>query len=94
MRGSDVGEWTEALEAMTEHFSFVLVDMPPVSELGSQVVSTTGLDGVMLVVEAERSRRQAVLRAKAQLERMEVALLGVILNRRRNHVPAWLYQRI
>ena len=45
------------------------------------------LDEMVLVVEAERTRIQTALHAKAIIERTGVRLAGVVLANRREHVP-------
>lgn len=94
MRGSDRCDWQELLDAMTKQSSLILFDMPPVNELVSQSLPLADLDGLLLVVEAERSRRPAVQRAMSQLQRAGAKIEGVILNKRKTHVPNWLYNRI
>jgi Mrp family chromosome partitioning ATPase len=46
----------------------------------------------VLVLEAERTRRSAALRVKKQLEHLGANILGIALNKRRHHVPGWLYR--
>jgi succinoglycan biosynthesis transport protein ExoP len=48
------------------------------------------LDGVVLVVEAERTRTYAVQNMASSLRGAGVNLLGVAMNKRREHVPTWL----
>ena len=52
------------------------------------------LDGVLLVLEAERMRVQVVERAKQLFAQSRVNLLGAVLNKRRMHIPGWLYRRL
>ena len=72
----------------------VLVDLPNTKELGTCFSIAAMLEGVVLVVEAERVRNQVVQRTKEQLLQANAALLGVVFNKRRNHVPDWLYKRL
>jgi capsular exopolysaccharide synthesis family protein len=73
---------------------WIFVDLPPAGELSECQVFATGLDGILLVVEAERVRNQVVRRTKEQLLQAGVTLLGVVFNKRKNHVPNWLYRRL
>lgn len=75
-------------------FDLVLVDLPAAGESGLGLAMTKSLDGVLLVLEAERSRRSAALRLKRQLEHFGANILGVVLNKRRHHVPNWLYRAL
>ncbi|MFZ0944113.1 MAG: hypothetical protein WB930_11840 [Syntrophobacteraceae bacterium] len=52
------------------------------------------MDGVVLVVEAESTRWEVAGRAKEDLLQADSKLLGVILNRRKMHIPDWLYRTL
>jgi Mrp family chromosome partitioning ATPase len=86
--------FVELLDDLKREFPFVVVDLPTVSELTDCPAISCLLDGVLLVVEAERVRSQVVARARDQLLQAGARLLGVIFNKRRNHVPDWLYRRL
>ncbi len=49
---------------------------------------------MILVVEAERTRKQVAQETKAHLKLANANLGGVVLNKRQFHVPDWLYQRL
>jgi len=73
---------------------FVVVDLPAVSEASWAARLAHLCDGVVLVVGAERSRWEAVNRAKEQLVNSNANVLGVVLNKRRFHIPEWLYRTL
>ena len=75
-------------------YSFVVFDMPPISEERSAMQLGGSMDGIIVVVEAERVRREIVQRSLALLREAKANLLGVVLNKRQFHVPDWLYQRL
>lgn len=75
-------------------FSYVLVDTPPVSECAESLVYGRVADGVILVLEAHATRREAARRVKESLEGANVRLLGVVLNKRTFPIPEALYKRI
>jgi Mrp family chromosome partitioning ATPase len=75
-------------------YAFVVIDIPPVSE-GYQPLRLGGpMDGVLLVIEAEKIRWEVAQWAKGLLEEANASLLGAVLNKRRFYVPAWLYRRL
>ena len=49
-------------------------------------------DGVVLIVEAERTRWPVVQHAKEEFERRDATVLGVFLNRRRRYIPSAVYK--
>ncbi len=90
----DVRAWETLLEDAKRAFHLVLLDLPPVPALSSQMGNVGNLDSVLLVIESGRTRKQAVLRSQSLLERMGLKPLGIVLNKRRNDVPSWLYDKI
>lgn len=84
----------ELIETLQEGFDLVLFDLPPVGEAGGDLRLAGLLDGVLLVLEAERVRRQVAQRARQLLLRAEGNLLGAVLNKRRRYIPQWLYRRL
>ena len=57
----------------------VLVTAPPVTAGADASLLAVRVDGVVLVVDAHRTRRQDAHRAKTQLERVNARILGVVL---------------
>jgi len=53
---------------------------------------TAKADGVILVVEAERLRREVVQRSMAILEDTGANVLGVVLNKRKYPIPGMFYK--
>ena len=90
----DHAAWREMLTAFKKSFALVLVDMPVVETLVAQFTLADLCDGILLVVQAEQTRKRAVVRAKDELQRVRAEMIGVVLNKRRNHIPSWLYQHV
>ena len=70
----------EALSALEGEADLVAVDSPPVIGVADASLVAPRVDGVVLVVDARHTRRQDALRAKAQLQRVNAHLLGVVVN--------------
>jgi capsular exopolysaccharide synthesis family protein len=83
-------EFSSWLDVQRSHYDYVLLDAPPLLRFADGTLIARLCDGVILVVRAEVTERDAVARAKEQLERAGVKVVGAILNRMRNPVPAWL----
>ncbi len=82
------------LRGLREQYGLIVVDLPPVRDPDAASPSAPWVDEVILVVEAEHTRIQAARRAKSQLERAGVHVLGVVLENRRQYIPQWLYRRL
>lgn len=84
----------EYWDRLAERAELIVLDTPPVlSSSLSQALAPTA-DGVVLVVESERTRAAVAQAAKRALESSGANLLGVVLNKRRHHVPKPLYDRL
>jgi Mrp family chromosome partitioning ATPase len=79
---------------LKEEFDYVLIDAPPVSSHADAVLLGQMADGIILVVEANSTRREAARTAKEALENAQVKLLGAILNNRTFPIPEALYRKL
>jgi Mrp family chromosome partitioning ATPase len=75
----------DLLGRLSFEFSFIVVDLPPVAELGDRIDVATAVDGIVLVVETERTRRSLARTATVALSQSR--LLGVVVNRRQESNP-------
>ena len=71
--------FTRVLASIGEAADIVLVDAPPVSAVTDATILATRVDGVLLVVDSGRTRRDPARRAADQLQRVGARLLGVVL---------------
>jgi capsular exopolysaccharide synthesis family protein len=90
----DSDRFRKLLNAVKKDHRFVVVDLPAISQAPWATRLASLCDGVALVVEAERLRWEVVQRVKEELLRSDAKILGVILNKRRFHVPQWLYRML
>jgi len=69
----------DVLARLTQDADIVLFDAPPLTAVSDAAVLAARVDGVILVVQAEKTRREAVQRAKKTLERVNAHLVGAVL---------------
>lgn len=83
----------ELLRTLETKFSFVIVDLPPTDS--GLCFSTVGtLDGVLLVMDGQRTLSAPAARAKQRLIHANAAVLGIILNHDSRDLPRWLDARL
>jgi len=82
------------LSKVREEFDYVILDSAPIPSFAEARVLCEKVDGVVLVVESGKIRRQVALRAKKELEDAGAQILGVVLNKRKYYIPEWLYKRL
>jgi Mrp family chromosome partitioning ATPase len=78
---------------LCSEFNYVLVDAPPVNASADSLMLSQLSDGVILVLEANSTRREAARRAKESLESANVKVLGAVLNKRTFPIPRRLYNK-
>ncbi len=84
----------DQIQALRVSFDHVLIDCPSLKASYMAAMLAPHVDGVVLVVEADRTKRDQIQRAQRTVETADGALLGCVLNRRRYPVPEWLYKRL
>jgi capsular exopolysaccharide synthesis family protein len=80
----------EVMAKLHERFQFVVFDSAPVNVYTDGLILGSQADATVFVIEADKTRVEEAQRAKRQLERAGAKLLGALLNRRKNYVPAIL----
>jgi protein-tyrosine kinase len=84
----------QLLRDLNDEYGLVIVDLPPATDSSVALAMAGLLAGVVLVVEAEHTRFESAQRATRSLQQAQANLLGVILNKRPQHIPGWLYSRL
>jgi len=84
----------ERVAELRAEFDFLIFDAPPAAHSNDAAVLGRLLDGVVLVVGAGSTRREAARKAKETLEKGQVRLLGTVLNKRQFPIPNALYRRL
>ena len=81
-------------QRLAEQAELIILDAPPLlSSPLAQALAPT-VDGVVLVVEADRTRAADALEARRALETGGATILGVVLNKQRKTLPRALHDRL
>ena len=78
--------------ALRQQFDLILIDAPSTNDGPLGPALAKKCDGVILVVEAERTRSPVVTAAQRAIEINGGRILGVVLNKRRFHIPPFVYR--
>lgn len=84
----------EFWECLKLSYDLILVDSAPLSVSPDGIEIARRVDGVVLVVEAEKTRWQAVEKMKEKLENVGGNILGVVFNKRHFYIPKAIYKRL
>jgi len=79
-------------EQFRARYDLTIVDCPAVFSDRYFELSPEAADGVVLVVQAERSRTEIIRQAQTLIENAGGKLIGAILNRRHSYIPNFLYR--
>lgn len=82
----------ELYSRLREQFELIVVDCPAVGDGGYSTLLPDAADGVILVVQAEKTRPAVVSHAKDLVTQAGGHVLGAVLNRRTNYIPEFLYK--
>jgi capsular exopolysaccharide synthesis family protein len=80
------------LHELREEFDYVLIDAPPLSIYADAVALGQLADGIVLVLEAHATKREAAVRVAENLRAKNVQILGAVLNKRTFPIPESLYR--
>jgi Mrp family chromosome partitioning ATPase len=95
-RGSllSVDKLKHRLAQLHRVFEYVLIDAPGAGVSGDAAILGQIADAVVLVIEANRTRRLTARKAKESLDAAGVRLLGTVLHNRSFPIPGRLYERL
>jgi receptor protein-tyrosine kinase len=79
---------------LRQEFDFIIVDAPPVSRYADAIALGKLSDGVVLVLEAESTRRESARIAVETLRSSRIPVLGAVLNKRTFPIPERIYKKL
>ena len=88
----DAKDVRAAYAALRAQYDLVVIDSAAVITGRHSDLVPEAADGVILVVQAEKSRPAVVLQAKADIEQAGGNIIGSVLNKRRTYIPNFLYK--
>ena len=79
---------------LRKEFDFVIVDAPPMARYADAIALGKLSDGVVMVIEAESTRREAARVAVGNLRSSGIPVLGAVLNKRTFPIPERIYHKL
>ncbi len=73
---------------------WVLFDAPPIAPVNDVCLIAPKLNGVVMVVKAGKTRWEVARSSMVRLKQCNAHLFGIVLNRQKRYIPAWLYHRL
>jgi hypothetical protein len=82
------------LAELRERFAHVLIDCPSLKESTEVLGLAPLVDGVLLVIEANRTQKSQVAYLERTIESAGGKILGHLLNKRTYPIPAWVHNKL
>ena len=77
-----------------KQFDMIIIDSTPITCSEDGLELCAAVDGVVMVVEAEKTRSFVISNLNERIVRNGGKLLGVVFNNQRHYIPEWLYKRL
>jgi len=85
---------TSRFRDLRNEFDFVVVDAPPLTRYSDAIALAKVSDGIVLVLEANATRREAAIQISQHLRASQIRILAAVLNKRTFPIPETLYRRL
>ena len=82
------------LQEVRREFDYVLIDAPALNLYSDAVAIGRTADGVVVVLEADSTRRESALKGLESLREAHIEVLGAVLNQRTFPIPDFVYRRL
>ena len=83
---------TDMWKVVRDQFSLILIDSSPASVTADSLALCETVDGIILVVEAEKTRSAVIKKVRDQILMQEGNLLGIVFTKRKLYIPEFFYK--
>jgi Mrp family chromosome partitioning ATPase len=90
----DINRVRSRVTELRQEFDYVLVDAPSLDLHTDGIMLAGASDGLIMVLGASSSRREAARSAVEKLKAANVPLLGAVLNKRAFPIPDFIYHKL
>jgi hypothetical protein len=85
--------WVSQFPVLRTSYDLVLIDSPSAERSYDGIILGPDVDTTLLVVEAEKTRSATAQDLREKVTEMGGQIGGVLLNKRRFHIPGFIYRR-
>jgi Mrp family chromosome partitioning ATPase len=80
------------MQQLRDEFDYLIIDAPPLNEYSDAIAMGHLADSLVLVLEANSTRRETAIRVTESLRATKIRVLGAVLNKRTFPIPGPLYK--
>lgn len=84
----------DLLAEMKLRYDFIIIDTPPIIPLTDAAALGVNVDGVVMVVQTNRTKKEVVTQAEHLLQQAGCNLLGFILTNVEYYIPSYYYKYV
>jgi Mrp family chromosome partitioning ATPase len=84
----------DLLEKLRTRFDFIFIDSPPENVFSIGLATSTSVNGVILVLDAEKTCLDAAKNITDKITNNGGKVLGVVVNKQRNYIPEYINKRL
>ena len=84
----------DLLEKLRTRFDFIFIDSPPENVFSIGLATSTSVNGVILVLDAEKTCLDEAKNVTDKITKNGGKVLGVVVNKQRNHIPEFISKRL
>ncbi len=88
------GRLSARIAELRKEFNYILIDASPLNLYSDAMALGKLTDGLVLVLEANSTRRETAVQVTKALRTSQVHVLGAVLNKRTFPIPESLYQKL
>lgn len=79
------------IETLKEKYDIVILDSAPLQAVTDAQILATKVDGTILVVRAERTKKESIIECKNRLDKVGANIIGTVLNAVENNRGKYYY---
>ncbi|MGL4739219.1 MAG: CpsD/CapB family tyrosine-protein kinase [Sarcina sp.] len=79
------------LKALKEIYDYIIIDAPPILAVTDAQILAANVDGVVLVVKSGKTKKEAIVEAKKQLDKVKANIIGSVLTQVENTQDEYYY---
>lgn len=79
------------VEKLKERYDVIILDSAPLQAVTDAQLLSANADGTILVVEAEKTKKDDIVSAKELLNKVDANILGLVLNKSKNREKKYYY---
>jgi capsular exopolysaccharide synthesis family protein len=80
------------ISALKAKYDYIIFDSPPIITVTDARVIGSQTDGILMVIQANRTQKGVVEHSKTLLSQAHARLLGYVLTNIQYHIPAYIYR--